>query len=171
MTQVTHDTIGYGDYGSAQTLDKMRTMVNRSLSVPLVVEQAAGIAATVPPRDYYAIAQAIREWMQRHYRFVRDPVGVELLRDPEYQLGQWMQRGYIAGDCDDAAVLGAALGKAVGLVASFYAVGFSPRGPLVHVYTVLTPPNQRGIGSGVDLDVTRPATTRARILRSITRRV
>lgn len=174
MTNVTRSIISSGDYGSRQTLDRMAALVNASLSVPLVIETANGIAATVPPRDYYAIAQAIRAWLTRRFRFVRDPVGVELLRDPEYQLRQWMTNGYITGDCDDAAILGAALGKAVGIGGKFVAVGFRPGGPLVHVFTVLTGRASGGIGSlgsGVDLDVTRPVGSRARVARTIERTV
>lgn len=170
MTVVTRDTIGFGDYGSQQTLQKMRSLVNASLSVPVVVETANSIAATVPPRDYLALAHAIRAWLQRNFHFVRDPVGVELLRDPVYQIRQWTTNGYISGDCDDAAVLGAALGKANGIGARFVAVGFAPGGPLLHVYTILTGRRDGGIGSlgpGVDLDVTRPSVTNARVARSV----
>lgn len=175
MTQTTVVPLGSGDYGAQQTLDRMASLVNRSLTIPLVVETANGIAALVPPRDYVAIAKAIRSWLQRHFRFVRDPLGVELLRDPQYQLRQWMTQGFITGDCDDAAVLGAALGKSVGIGARFVAIGFRDGGPLVHVYAVLTGKADGGIGSlgrGVDLDVTRPATVGARrVRRRVERRV
>lgn len=174
MTRTVVEPLGSGDYGAAQTLDRMASLANRALTVPLVVETANGIAATVAARDYAGIAQNIRAWLQRHFRFVRDPLGVELLRDPEYQLRQWMAQGFITGDCDDVAVLGAALGKAVGIGARFVAVGFTPGGPLLHVYTVLTGRVDGGIGSlgaGVNLDVTRPAQTRARVARRIVRRV
>lgn len=170
MTSVTRSVIGFGDFGSVQTLQRMRELVNASLSVPMVVEAANGIAATVPPRDYLAIARAIRAWLARNFHFVRDPIGVELVRDPQYQLMQFYNNGYITGDCDDAAVLGAALGKANGIGARFVAVGFQPGGPLLHVYTVLTGRRDGGMGSlasGVDLDVTRPALTTARIARKV----
>lgn len=174
MTLISRSTIGFGDYGSAQTLDRMRELVNRSLSVPLVVETANGIAASRPPRDYLGIALAIRHWLASNFRFVRDPVGVELLRDPEYQLRQWMTYGYITGDCDDVAVLGAALGKAVGIGARFVAVGFQPNRPLVHVFAVLTGRGDGGMGSlgrGVELDVTRPPGTTAKPIRKVERTV
>jgi len=174
MPIVSRETVGFGDYGSVQTLDRMRELVNRSLSVPLVVETANGIAASYAPRDYVSIARGIRAWLAQHFRFVRDPVGVELLRDPEYQLRQWMTHGYITGDCDDAAILGAALAKAVGIGARFVAVGFKQGGPLVHVFTVLTGRADGGMGSlgkGVELDVTRPRGVRATIVRKVERTV
>lgn len=168
MTQTLVEPLGAGDYGARQTLLRMRDIVNRSLTIPLVVETANGIAALVPPRDYVGIARAIRAWMAQRFRFVRDPLGVELLRDPQYQLNQWMAQGFITGDCDDAAVLGAALAKSVGIGARFVAVAFQQGAPLVHVYTVLTGRGDGGIGSlgpGIDLDVTRPAQARARPVR------
>lgn len=174
MTQRVVEPLGTGDYGARQTLRRMRDLVNRSLTVPLVVETANGIAALVPPRDYVGIAKAIRSWMTQRFRFVRDPLGVELLRDPVYQLNQLSTLGYISGDCDDAAVLGAALAKSVGIGARFVAVSFQPGAPLVHVYTVLTGRMDGGIGSlgpGIDLDVTRPAQARARPVRCMVQSV
>lgn len=174
MTLVTRTSILSGDAGAASTLDRMRGLVNASLSVPLVVETATGIVSSIPSRDYFGMAQAVRAWLARNFKFVPDPVGLELLRDPEYQLREWMTRGQIIGDCDDAAILGAALGKAVGINAKFVAVGFRDPGPLVHVYAVLTGPVGRAIGSagaGVDLDVTRPLGARAKIVRAIQRQV
>jgi len=171
MPFVKREVIGFGDVGSATTLTRMAGMVNAALSVPLVIETAASIVAHVPSRDYLGMAHAIRNWMQAHFKFVPDPVGVELLRDPDYQLREYMTRGKILGDCDDAAILGAALGKAVGIRAKFVAVAFRSPGPLAHVYTVLTGSAGRAIGSGVDLDVTRPAHSQARVIRAVSRQV
>ena len=62
-------------------------------------------------------------------------------------------RGLFRGDCDDAAVLGAAHAKAVGLTARFRALGFRGKGgPLSHVIADVRTP--RG---WVQFDVTRPA--------------
>jgi hypothetical protein len=119
----------------------------------------------VGAREYLVMAQTIRAWLSGNFRFVPDPVGVELLRAPAVQLHTWEQRGLITGDCDDAAILGAALGKAVGIRAAFVAVGFSMSGPLSHVYTVLTGPPKRPIS--VDLDVTKPVRTTAVVRRHV----
>ncbi len=56
-------------------------------------------------------------------------------------------------DCDDAAILAAGLGKAVGLLARFVLVGFrSSRAPFSHVWTELRSPTG---GPWVEMDVTR----------------
>lgn len=174
MTTVFRTTIGFGDYGATDTLAHMRRLVNDALAKPFVNEYATGIVSTVPSRDYLRMALAIRHWLDRNFKFVPDPVGVELLRDPERQLLEFRNTGRIIGDCDDAAVLGAALGKSVGIRAKFVAVGFRTPGPLAHVYTVLTGPVGRAIGlngAGVDLDVTRPRGAALPIARRIERAV
>ena len=128
-----------GDHGTADTLDRMRRLVNSALLAPSVIETAHEIVRNAPPRDELAQAARLLVWMKQHFRFRRDPVGVELLRDPEYQLTQIKQTGTMTGDCDDAAVLSAALGKALGFPARFCVVALNGTAdPYQHVYTVLT---------------------------------
>lgn len=104
---------------------------------------------------------ALRGWLAGVWRFVRDPAGVELVHRPERQLDEYRRHGYISGDCDDAAVLAAAMGKAIGFPAQFVVLGFyGSRSPFSHVYTeLLVRP-----GRWVEFDVTRipnrPSTTR-----------
>lgn len=169
MVSVSRTTIDSGDYGSVITLNRMKELVNDALMVPAVVERATGIVSMVPSRDYVSMAGAVRAWLARSFKFVPDPVGVELLRDPEYQLRELDTRGMVLGDCDDAAILGAAMAKAVGIRASFVAVGFTPGGPLRHVFTVLTGPAAGAINwrTPVSLDVTRPPGARAQIMRRV----
>lgn len=59
--------------------------------------------------------------------------------------------GHASGDCDDAAILGAALALEMGLRARFIVLGFQPWGPYAHVYAEVS----EG-GPWVDLDVTAP---------------
>lgn len=91
--------------------------------------------------------------MAARFRFLRDPAGVELVHHPRVLLDRLRKEGYVQGDCDDAAILGAALGKVIGLPARFVVVGFrGPRGPLTHVYAEVSDGSR-----WVDLDVTAPA--------------
>lgn len=122
------------------------------------------VAAAVDPRVRAAAAEAIagngcracgiRRWLGNRFRFLRDPEGVELLRTPDALLDDIARGGYTSGDCDDAAVLGAALGRAAGLPARFVVFGWAgSEGPFTHVFAEL------GAGPGsrwIDLDVTRP---------------
>lgn len=130
----------------------MRRVVRGSLTDPLVIETARRIVAVLPPRDHDAHALAVRAFLAEHLQFVRDPHGVEMLSTPHYLLTEIARRYMVQGDCDDAAILGAALAKAIGLRARLVAVGFYNRSaPLSHVYTVVQGRRWHS------LDTTRPA--------------
>jgi len=153
MTTFSLQSILGGDFGAMQTLAKMRTLANAALRDPVVIETARRIVedAGVLGRNEAGKFQAIRDWMLDHVQFLPDPVGVELLSTPRYMI-DYIQRAYfVSGDCDDAAILGATLGKAVGLPAKFRALSFGSQGrPFSHVYTLLLVR-----GQWANLDTTR----------------
>lgn len=129
-------TIRSGVLGSLDTLGNMKEAVRRSLRDPRVLEAGAMIVRPAMPRDRDTQAMLLRGWLARHLRFLNDPPSVELVRSPEYLLDRIGRDGVAQGDCDDMAVLGAALAMAAGMRARFVAVGFrGPRGPLSHVFT------------------------------------
>ncbi len=145
--------IPYGFRGSVATLARMRSVVRASLRQEPVIRTATRIVMWQGQRDQEAQAHAIRDYLASVFRFVPDPRGVETLRTPLYQLREIHDVGAVAGDCDDAAILGAALGMAVGIAASFRVVRFRPGADYAHVFTILTP----RAGGAIDLDVTKPA--------------
>lgn len=133
----------------------MRAMVYREFLNPAVRLTAAQIVAGISGQDGVEQAQAIRDWLDSHTDFLRDPDGVEMLHGPVWQVNQIRTHGTEQVDCDDVAMLGAALGKAIGLRARFVVVGFdSPRAAYRHVWAELSP---RGNVKWVDMDVTRPS--------------
>ncbi len=150
---VFQQEIPYGFRGSVATIDRMRSIVRASLRQELVIRTATRIVMFQPSRDQEAHAQAIREYLTRVFHFVPDPKGVETLRTPLYQLREIEGMGAVGGDCDDAAILGAALGMAVGIRAFFRIVKFRPGADYAHVFTILTP----RAAPVIDLDVTKPA--------------
>lgn len=131
----------------------MRSVVRASLRQEPVIRTATRIVMWYGARDQHAHARAIREYLESVFRFVPDPRGVETLRTPLYQLREIHDNGAVGGDCDDAAILGAALGMAVGIAAAFRIVKFRQGADYAHVYTILTP----RAGGVIDLDVTKPA--------------
>lgn len=161
-TRVMTGHIAAGYVGSMQTLARMRSMVRQSLTMPDVVQTAAHAVTLAPERDQVQQALAIRAFLQRAFRFVPDPKGVELLRTPLFQVREIRRNGASIGDCDDAAILGAALGLAVGIPAMFRVIAFKPGAAFSHVYTILTPKGRPAI----DLDVTKPATGAAAPVRT-----
>ena len=128
-------------------------MVFREFMNPMVRLTASEIVAGMP--DGFEQATAIRDYLHNRVEFLRDPDGVEMLHGPVWQIQQIRRNGTVQVDCDDVAMLSAALGKAVGLRARFVVVGFDSRkSPYRHVWTELSP---RNMPAWVDMDITRPA--------------
>jgi hypothetical protein len=144
-----------GDLGTILTLGRMKGMVLGEFLTPEVRLTATRIVGTVDGHDSLGQAWAIRMWLQTHTRFLRDPDGVELLHGPKWLVQQVLTCGMVAVDCDDVAMLAAALGKAIGLRARFVVVGFGPPPtPYQHVWTELAAPVQHP-QSWTDCDITR----------------
>jgi transglutaminase-like putative cysteine protease len=147
-----------------RTMMQMARNVRASLLDPAVVEPARAIVHGVAPRDCVAQAREIRRWVDKRFRFVRDPLGVELLETPAFHLARIRDYGFVQGDCDDAATITAALGMAIGIPASLHAVAFAPGAGFSHVFTMLHPPG----AAPVEMDVTHVAgTPKPPIFRSI----
>ncbi len=134
----------------------MRSVANREVTHPLVRRVALSIIAHCDVRDTECHYRQLRAWISGHVRFARDPVGVELLHTPVYMLTEIAERYYVQGDCDDVAILAAALAKAVGLPARFVAVAFVGHVGYMHVFAeVLVRGRWR------EMDTTRPMTSAA----------
>lgn len=134
---------------------RMRSIVARFTSAPIVRETAERIVRGLPPRAYDAQASTLRAWLSNHVSFLRDPVGVELAYSPEKMLATIQASGSALVDCDDAAVLAAVLGRAIGLPARFRVLGFVKKdAPFSHVYAEVRNPVS---GRWHEMDVTRSA--------------
>lgn len=144
-----------GDFGVYLTLWLMAGRVNAEKALPPVRALATRIVRHLGGRDGTPQAHAIRDYLEDHTQFLRDPDGAELLHGPLWQARQLLTGNRLHLDCDDIAMLGAALGKAIGLKARFVVVGFgSSHAPYRHVWTELRSPTPGS--SWVDLDTTRP---------------
>jgi hypothetical protein len=137
----------------------MRAVIDEGVDDPAIIHAARRLAVGAGVRREFAQALAIRGFLARVWRFVDDPMDRELLQDAPSLLAEYMATGTASGDCDEAAIFGATLGKAIGLDATLTVLAFpvpgeapSPQDQFCHVYaTLLTP-----AGQAVDLDVTRP---------------
>jgi hypothetical protein len=158
MAHTSRVSIAYGDAGVEQTLTVMAQLIDEGVDSPHVVLFARMMAVRAGVRNQYAQAQAIRAWMARVWRFVDDPPDRDLVTSADWLLAQLQVSPIIAGDCDEAAILGGALGKSVGMFVRLVVLGFPSSEPaepdrLSHVYAVLLTDD----GREVSLDVTRPA--------------
>lgn len=149
------------------TLRRMAGLVNRDVEHIDLRDAAVSIVDGIDGRDVLGQLAAIDAWLREHTRFLRDPVDDELLQTPRLMLAVIARAGVAPGDCDDVAMLGAALAKAIGIRARFVAESYlGPAAPLQHVYTVvLSPEGWRA------LDVQRPSGLHFPALRRIEQEV
>jgi len=84
----------------------------------------------VRPKDYAGEIEALFEWVQRHVRYTRDTVRVEVLHSARRMLQ------LRAGDCDDFSILLGALLESIGHPVRLVLTGPDPRRPRLfsHVY-------------------------------------
>jgi transglutaminase-like putative cysteine protease len=144
-----------GDAGTRAIVGHMKRLVREGKVSPLVRDLALSITSGVPGRKGVAQAVAIRNWLAINVDFTRDPDRAELLYTPQRLSKILTERGPpLRMDCDDVAVLAAALGASIGLKSRFQLVGFlSPKAPFRHVWTELASPS--GDRRWVQMDVTR----------------
>ena len=144
-----------GDAGTRAILSQMVTMIRQGGLDPRVRSRALMICSGIAGRDSAAQIRAIRGWLSQRFVFTRDPDGAEGLFAPWVLLQDIATTGAAHGDCDDAAMLGASLGRSLGLRAQLVTVAFQKDAPMAHVYAELSAP---AMGSPwTDLDVTAPA--------------
>jgi transglutaminase-like putative cysteine protease len=109
-----------------------------------VREKAKELTRGLLQKDFEGEARAIFYYCRDQIRYVRDIRGVETLHDPVTML-QTKQ-----GDCDDKAILAAALLGSIGHECRFVAVSFHP-GQFCHVWIQV---NVRG--KWLDMETTEP---------------
>lgn len=143
-----------GDTGTMATLQVMRTLARQGALDPVVRLAASAVVRGLAPASGVEQAQAVRAWVTDHTAFLADPLYAEALHMPGWQVRQILTRGLVAVDCDDVAMLAAALGLSIGLRARFVVVGFSsPNAPFRHVWCDLAPVTR---DVWVAIDPTRP---------------
>lgn len=139
-----------GDAGVEQTVVLMRKLIDQALSDSAFVRFAMDVVRSVPAHDEAGEVAAIFAWVQANIRYTKDPVTKEKLYPPQELLKTR------AGDCDDMAMLIAAIAIADGYPARLVTVSSSPDSPdeFSHVYVeVEVPP---GSGNWIALDAARP---------------
>lgn len=142
-------TVEPGEAGAWQTLAFMRELARRSsrnmtirhLAVQLATKGFGGLQG-LPQKDFAGEARRLFEFVRDQIRYVKDIDGVETLHPAEWVLAQR------AGDCDDKAILLAALLLSIGHTPRFIAVAFAPD-DFSHVWV-----QDRLAGGWVDLEPT-----------------
>lgn len=135
-------------------VQSMRRNVARNYLKPEVRAQAVDIVRYLPARQDRQHLTAIRDWLKDRVKFLRDARDAEQNFEVTWMLKQIEHYGFVNVDCDDAAVLAAALGKSIGLRARFVCAAFGSKlAGFAHVWTDLSSPI--GKPDWLDMDVTR----------------
>lgn len=115
---------------TAATMKRMSNIAKAASHRPFVINLARQIVARVPGKNFPGEAVTVQNWVRQNIRYTRDPYFSETLQTPEVTV----QQGH--GDCDDQAILVAALLSAIGGAVRFRAVRIPGNGPaLGHVLT------------------------------------
>lgn len=118
--------------GLDSTLDVIRELVLQWRGDQKLRNLALKATRSVPDkRNSRQLAQALYRWITKHVEFIKDQFGIERLQSPDVtiQLG--------SGDCDDHAILSAAMLLSVGIPARLRVVALDPMRPEVfnHIFT------------------------------------
>lgn len=122
-TETTFSPLAGGDSGTYQTLSRMRDLVGASQGQPEVRAAVLSALRGVRERDAGGEVAALFDWVRSHFRYTLDPVDVELVQAPRYMLETIRREGIVHGDCDDAALLFAALAETAGYQTRFVVQG------------------------------------------------
>ncbi|WP_310681597.1 transglutaminase-like domain-containing protein [Aliifodinibius sp. S!AR15-10] len=107
----------------------------RKLALKITRRVPRNISTGLPNlRNADQIADSIYKWMTRNINYVRDPWNIERIQSPDVTLKQK------AGDCDDHAILSAALLQSLGIQTGFRIVSRTGRN-YDHIYTVFRSPD------------------------------
>ena len=132
--------VGDGINGNLDTVEVMKKMAREYSRHDLVKRLATNILhhKNIPSHHYLDEAKAIGDFVKRHVRYVKDPVGTESLTAPDMMIRMMKEVGYSMGDCDDMALLTAALLMSIGIHPRFRTVRYRGNtGNFSHIYVVV----------------------------------
>jgi len=125
--QIRQAWIPGGLSGTRITLKLMRRYVDAAQSNPTVYQLARSIVSRAPGKDHAAEAAALYHWTRRHIAYRWDPAHHEAIQTAENTIRMR------TGDCDDMAILIAALAESLGLKSRFMVGGYK-QGQYEHVW-------------------------------------
>ena len=136
-----------GAAGTRETLKMMRELVREAKRMPKLRLLALRLVRGIPEKDWQAEIRACFDFVQKKIRYTLDINAIETLQAPQVTLK------LKAGDCDDKAMLLAALLELLGHPCYFCAAGFDEANAYSHVFVLV---DAGGEGNIVALDTTEP---------------
>lgn len=139
--QVAVVTIPGGDKGTKATLERMSSIVIRSIKDKKAGAILRGMAIKITSKagcktkQFHCEAKALFEWVRDNIKWIRDVRGFETLQFPQRTIA------FGAGDCDDLSIVLATFAISIGIPTKFRAIGANPakRNQFTHVYVMLDP--------------------------------
>jgi len=132
---VSRSPMPAGFQGTSTTVARIGRVIHAWSSSPVIRDLTEHITQDADDWDTYTQAVLIFQWTQRHIGYRRDPVGVELLKEPDVILKAIQARGKAFVDCDEfVAWLGSCL-QSIGIPVRAKKVSFNHRpGSYQHIY-------------------------------------
>lgn len=125
QSMMTFDSIPYHGSRLDASVELGQRIADQWGTHALMIQMARDITGQWNAHGRFEEAKAIQEWINRRVRYVPDPHNAEMLSDPLTTI----QHG---GDCDDQAILAAALLQAIGHDARIAAVTWRGRDAASH---------------------------------------
>ena len=151
---VKNGSLGFGVQANYNTVDLLRKIARQRSTDPRVRELTLRVLQyyKVKSQDYINEALAVGLFVQKKVRYVRDITGVETIHDPVMLIDQ-IKRGEAQADCDDQALLIAAMLLSIGHQPLFRIVKYrNAGGPFNHIYVVVYEKNHATDRKRVVLD-------------------
>lgn len=119
----------------------MAELVRASARELAVRQTALDLTRTVYATCYEDFVSGVRMFFTRHFRFIDEPD--EMITPPARLLRAIRESGVAWGDCDDGALLAAALFYSLGFAVRFRAILEQTDGSFGHVFTEYRAPNSQ----------------------------
>lgn len=119
--------------GTIQTLQAMKRLTIQAIHSQEPRQIVSELITSGFCADPLDLTRALRFWILRHVAIVDE--FEELLKSPRLMIQEIQSTGRTMGDCDDIAMLGAAVMGSAGLPVRFKAVFPTPDGSFAHVFT------------------------------------
>lgn len=133
-----------GDDGITQTVTAIKHAVAFAVRRPEIRRRAETIVFGCAERDEWCEVTRIMKWTESHFRYVRDPRGVEMVKSPEISDAEIESQGRFQGDCDDVTAYVAALLKSVGYAVRAVVMSVPGKGDEYrHIYPRVYLPKRR----------------------------
>jgi len=124
-----------GDNGITQTVNSIRDLVFYGIRDVNLRRRAENIVASCLERDENSEISCLFQWVLDHYRYVRDPVGLEMVKEPGVMDGEILKQGFFQGDCDDASTYLATLLMSLGYKVKAVVIAVPGKGdPYRHIF-------------------------------------